>query len=128
MITGTQIALHLLGDYVLQSDWMADNKTKRFWPAFFHAICYSCPFLVLQPSFAGFVFILGTHFLIDRYRLARFVCRWKNHLLAPLSQDDSQFNTPTGYADSKPDWLKVWLLIACDNTMHIFCNGIGLMI
>lgn len=125
MITGTQIALHLLGDYVTQSDWMADNKTKRFWPAAAHAMAYSAPFAALCSSLWAFQFILLSHFLIDRYRLARFVVRWKNTYLSPDWSAD-RFRTDTGYPDAKPAWLSVWLLIAADNTLHLFCNGFAI--
>ncbi|WP_205679869.1 DUF3307 domain-containing protein [Paenarthrobacter ureafaciens] len=27
---------HLIGDYLIQSDWMASEKTKRWWPAIAH--------------------------------------------------------------------------------------------
>jgi hypothetical protein len=32
-----QLLLHLIGDYVTQSDWMAQNKTKSF-PFIFQSI------------------------------------------------------------------------------------------
>lgn len=126
MITGTQILLHLIGDYVLQSDWMASEKTKRAWPAFAHALVYSLPFLLLRPSTTAFAVILITHFLIDRYRLARFVCYAKN-FLAPRSywykwEDCSA----SGYHHERPLWLAVWLMIAADNTLHILINGLAL--
>lgn len=38
---------HLVGDYLLQSDWMANEKTKRRWPAWAHAITYGLPFLLV---------------------------------------------------------------------------------
>jgi len=78
-----QLILHLIGDYVTQSDWMAQNKTKRFAPAAAHAVVYSLPFLLLGPSWLAFAVILVTHFLIDRYRLARFVVWLKNAALQP---------------------------------------------
>jgi Protein of unknown function (DUF3307) len=77
------LILHLIGDYVTQSDWMAQNKTKRFAPAAAHAVVYSLPFLLLKPSWTAFAVILVTHFLIDRYRLARYVVWLKNAVLQP---------------------------------------------
>jgi hypothetical protein len=127
-----QLILHLIGDYVTQSDWMAQNKTKRFWPAMLHAIIYSLPFLLLKPSWVAFGVILGTHFLIDRYRLARFVVWAKNVFFDPdFWQNHNQhirkvifpkYWTPTGYPADAPPWLAVWLLIAADNTLHLLIN------
>lgn len=78
------LILHLLGDYVLQSDWMANNKTSSHKAAAAHAITYSIPFLVLSPSVLAFAVILITHFFIDRYRLARFVVYAKEQMLSPM--------------------------------------------
>lgn len=77
-----QLLLHLIGDYTLQSHWMAINKTKAFWSAFCHATVYSLPFLLVGSWLAVFV-IWSTHLLIDRYRLARYVVWAKNRLLGP---------------------------------------------
>lgn len=134
-----QLILHLLGDYVFQSDWMAQNKTKRFAPAAAHALVYSLPFLLLDPSLAAFLVILVTHFFIDRYRLARFVVWAKNVLLDPsfwrmhLVRDRETMAaflgrwswhncSGTGYPSDAPPWLAVWLLIAADNTLHLAIN------
>lgn len=131
-----QLILHLIGDYVTQSDWMANNKTKRHWPAFVHAVVYSLPFLLLRPSWAAFAVILGTHFLIDRYRLAVKVVKWKNiigdadfyqmHNLDIRTKLVPKFSTGTGYPEGTPPFLAVWLLIAADNTLHIAINYLAL--
>ena len=126
-----QLILHLIGDYVTQSQWMADNKTKAHWPAFAHAMVYSMPFVLLRPSSAAFLVILLTHFLIDRYRLARYVVVLKNigfHLGRFDDPDEPAFSniTATGYPDSVPAWMSVWLLIACDNTLHLLINFLAL--
>ena len=58
-----QLILHLIGDYLLQSDWMALNKTKCSKAAAAHAVTYSLPFLILSPSLEAFAVICITHFL-----------------------------------------------------------------
>lgn len=64
--------------------------------------------------------ILWTHFLIDRYRLARFVVYAKNKVTTPsLKWADAN---GTGYHKDDPAWLSVWLLIAADNTLHLSIN------
>lgn len=84
MITADQIIIHAVGDYVLQSDWMASEKTKRWFPAFCHALIYSLGFLLFRPSIGAWLVIFGTHYLIDRYRLARYLV-WAKNFLAPES-------------------------------------------
>ena len=115
-----QLILHLFGDYVTQSDWMAVNKTKRFLPAWVHASVYSTPFILLSRDNWAFWTILLTHFLIDRYRLARYVV-WAKNWVGPGNRPWSEC-TATGYPPGRPDWLCVWLLIIADNTMHLAIN------
>lgn len=114
-----QLILHLIGDYVTQSDWMASNKTKRLFPAFCHATVYSLPFMAVASSKALLVIWL-THMMIDRYRLARYVVFAKNFLGWPWpTWKDCR---ATGYHYLTPDWLAVWLMIAADNTLHLAIN------
>lgn len=124
MITGDQLLAHLAGDYLLQSDWMAAEKTKRLSVAAVHALCYSLPFLLLRPSLAAWAVIVATHAIIDRWRLARFVV-WAKEWLSPR-RPPPLTDCPTGYAADKPPWLAVWLLILADNTLHITINGLAL--
>jgi hypothetical protein len=127
VITATQLFAHALGDYVLQSDWQALEKTKRHFPALVHAVVYACPFvLFFWPSLLALLVIVGTHFLIDRYRLARYVV-WAKNFLAPRSYWRSWAECQkTGYPADRPDWLTVWLLIIADNTLHVGLNGLAL--
>ena len=118
MVTPDQLIAHAVGDYILQSDWMANHKTKESVAAVIHAATYSLPFLLFHPSVAAFAVILGTHFIIDRFRLARFVTWIKNGPWHP--------RTATGYPESTPPFLAVWLLIIVDNIMHIIVNGAAL--
>ncbi len=80
MFTVNQLICHAIGDYILQSEWMANQKTKSHIPALCHALFYSIPFLLLRPSWLALFVIISTHFVIDRFRLARFVCWLKNWL------------------------------------------------
>ena len=111
------LLLHLCGDYLLQNDWMAVNKTKRHLPAFIHALIYSLPFLVLHPSWAAWLVIFVTHFLIDRFRLAKYWVVFVNRVEDP---------GPFGYDKSKPDYMAFWLLIIVDNAIHLLINFLAL--
>lgn len=115
-----QLLLHLIGDYITQTDWMAQNKKKENYAGFAHAIVYSTPFLLFRPSLYAILVIMWTHFLIDRYRLARYVVFAKNWLTnRNLRWDDC---STTGYHKDTPPWLAFWLLIIADNTMHLCIN------
>lgn len=117
-----QLVAHAVGDYILQSDWQANQKTQSHPVAAFHAVTYTLPFLFLRPSKRALVVIVGTHFLIDRYRLAKYVC-WGKNQLAPI---EDRSRTPTGYPTERPDWLAYWLLFITDNILHVLINGAAL--
>jgi hypothetical protein len=124
MFSADQIVAHLVGDYLIQSDWMATEKTKRSLAAALHALSYAVPFLFITTTPWALAFIVVTHFVIDRWRLARYVCWAKNAVggaYAPWSECSG-----TGYHKDRPPWLAVWLLIIADNTLHLLCNGIAL--
>ena len=121
-----QLILHLIGDYLLQSDWMALNKTKCSKAAAAHAITYSLPFLILCPSVEAFSVICITHFFIDRFRLARYVVFAKSRLAPKSYWHDWEDCKETGYHKEVPQWLSLWLLVACDNTIHLLINFLAL--
>lgn len=142
MITADQILAHLVGDYVLQSDWMATQKVSRgsrrlvgigFVAAAVHAFTYSLLFILFRPSIAAWLVILLSHFFIDRYRLARYLVYAKN-FLAPVYWTRLKLTdhlpwaecSATGYPPERPIWLSVWLLIIADNVCHLVCNGLAL--
>ncbi len=143
MISADQILAHLIGDYLLQSDWQALNKTSRSFHAAVHAVTYALPFLFFRPSWLAFAFIVVTHFVIDRWRLARYVVWAKNWIALPkfesefvntatirywIRRANPKFSecAKTGYAPDRPDWLAFWLLIIADNSIHLLLNGVAL--
>lgn len=121
-----QLVAHGVGDYLLQSDWMAQEKVRKSWACATHVAAYGLPFLLLRPTLAAYAVIVGSHFMIDRWRLARYVV-WGKNLLAPPSTHRPWIEcSTTGYPDDRPAWLTVWLLIIADNIMHIACNAAAL--
>jgi hypothetical protein len=116
------VLAHAAGDYLLQSDWMATEKTKRWWPAVVHAGTYGIPFLVLVPSVWSWLVIVGTHAVIDRYRLARHVVWAKNQLAPAGARPSWEESKGNGYPADRPVWLTTWLLIIADNTIHVAIN------
>ena len=118
LFTADQLVAHAVGDYILQSHWMATEKTKQNFAAAAHAVVYTLPFALITQSPAALAAICIPHFFIDRYRLARFVVWAKNGMRGPV--------TTTGYADDVPPWLAVWLLIAADNILHVITNALAI--
>ncbi len=124
MITADQLLLHAVGDDIVQADWMAQTKTKRSLAAIVHVVTYTLPFLLITQSWAALAVICGSHFVIDRWRLARYVIWARNRLWArqPPWKDCQKFGTPP----TTPDWLAGWLMIFTDNIMHVLINGAAL--
>ncbi len=146
MITADQLVAHAIGDYVLQSDWMATEKTTKHTAAAVHAVVYTFCFLPFTIRLWQLALIAGTHFLIDRYRLARYIV-WLKNCLAPRVTVTVEYTTAfvgaggkelydeqqhihrwwrpwaecqaTGYPPERPIWLAVWLLSVADNLCHI---------
>lgn len=126
MITAAQLVAHAVGDYVIQSDWMANEKTKSSIVAAAHALSYALPFLLLTTSPAALAVLVATHFVIDRWRLARFVVWAKNQAAPARHRFPWSACSVTGYPDGRPPWLTVWLLIIADNVLHVLCNAAAL--
>ena len=73
-----------------------------------------------QPALAV---IVGTHAIIDHYRLARHVV-WAKNLLAPKAYRHPWSEcSGTGYHRDRPPWMAVWLMIIADNTIHLAINA-----
>lgn len=124
MIAESLIA-HLVGDYIFQTDAMANRKTKQSLWALAHVATYMLPFLFLTRSPAALAVIVVTHFFIDRFRLARYVIAAKNSI-TDWPNAKAFFASPTGYLEATPPWMAVWLLIIADNTIHVVINAAAL--
>ena len=121
MVTADQLVAHIVGDFVLQSDWMANNKSAKTLAALAHVACYLLPFLLLTTHPASLAVIGGTHFIIDRFRLARYVV-WLRNLPWPGSLPWAECRA-TGFAPGLPPYMSSWLLIIVDNAIHIVINA-----
>ena len=107
---------HLLGDYVVQNDWMAKNKSLPFLPRHdkgldgdlactAHCLCYTLAVWVCSfwwMPWWGLVACFLVHWPIDRFRLAG---PWMRNL-------SGQYEFATGP-------LSPWSIIVVDNTAHL---------
>ncbi|AWN32594.1 DUF3307 domain-containing protein [Streptomyces sp. NEAU-S7GS2] len=127
MLFFESLLAHLAGDYLLQSDWMATEKTKRWWPAIVHGTTYGLPFVLITRSPLALAVIVVTHIVLDRYRAAKYLM-WARNLMAPASRRvafaDVQKNhgSPLGV----PPGLANALVIVADNTVHLAINAAAL--
>lgn len=110
-MVGVEIIVgHLVGDYVMQNDWMASNKKTGSWPCLVHCALYTLSMwaavsmahqdVAAWPLWAWSV-IFGTHFVFDRFGLAF-----------------KMMDQMTGQR-SFAEHLAPWSVIIVDNTWHI---------
>lgn len=121
---GAVILAHLVGDYLIQSHWMAVEKVNKWLPAVLHGLTYTIPYLLITHSLLALAVIAGTHIVIDRFRLAKHVV-WLKNQFAPKAFRPK--HTATGYPEDTPAWLAVWLLIFADNTLHLLINAAAVL-
>lgn len=95
---------HLVGDYLLQTDWMAMNKKQRSFPCAVHCLVWtSWVCLFAGWGWLPWIFLFACHFIQDRTEIVRWwmTLRWK---------DQTVFTQ----APCAP-----WSLIIVDNVWHI---------
>lgn len=56
---------HLIGDYVLQSDFIAKSKGENWYHLIVHCILYTVPFYICFGLVWQYPILLATHFVID---------------------------------------------------------------
>ena len=111
-----QLLIHLVSDYWLQNDYMATNK--KYYPsiALLHAVVYTIPFLLLTHSLLALSIICISHAIIDGSDLVCKLNQIKNW----------NFSTKSGYSESRPDFIWIWLIIIQDNILHLVINYLAI--
>jgi hypothetical protein len=123
LLAGILLA-HFIGDYFLQTHWMATEKTSRIWPAIVHGITYTLPYAFITHNPLALFTIAATHIVIDRWRLPKHLI-WLKNQFAPKAFRPG--HTATGYPTEIPVWLATALLIVVDNTAHLVINTVSIL-
>lgn len=95
------IYAHLIGDYLLQSDWMAQGKKKSWFIAMVHVITYMIPFFFTGASFYQLSLIAVQHLIQDRTNFIIWLMKVKG---------SAKFAEPP---------MAPWSIIITDNIIHI---------
>jgi hypothetical protein len=95
------IYAHLIGDYLLQNDWMAKGKKNFWWIAVIHVICYMIPFIFTGTSFLQFLLIAAQHLIQDKTNFIIWLMNIKG---------SAKFAEPP---------MAPWSIIITDNIIHI---------
>lgn len=93
---------HLVGDYILQNDWMAVNKKRRTLPCLVHVALYTLSVALFTGwGWIPLATVAATHFVQDRTQIVAWWMR---------------VNRQSGFA--KPP-LAPWSCIVVDNVWHL---------
>lgn len=117
------LVVHFIADFLLQSDWMAVNKSKSNAALTAHVTVYAACFLVFGIHFAAVTFYL--HWITDYFTsrwtsklwFFKYVCSycgepWDTH---DCGKVDGPFWT---YVHSKRHWF--FVVIGLDQLIHFF--------
>jgi len=111
---------HMVGDYILQNDWMAINKSKNGFKGilacFIHCLIYSLTIWIFVQNWSllwlGFIFL--SHYPIDRFSLAKY---WCIYFKGMKKQDFNGRYIPSGFVPI--------VYCAIDNTFHLLIMYYG---
>lgn len=104
---------HLIGDYLLQSNWMAVNKAEKWDALAFHSLIYTLAVAFVARifsegiSFWGFLLIFVLHVFLDR----RTFVRWWVKTIMKADGDGAG-----------------WLTIMADQAFHVVVLAVALYI
>lgn len=95
---------HLIGDFVLQTRWMAAHKASRWLPLVVHAVLYTAVVVGAAEVFGGIhawaiALIFLTHVALDQRRFVRW---WSSHIQGVTA----------GSADA-------WVTVMADQAFHV---------
>ena len=126
---------HLVGDYLLQNQWMALNKSKNTmlgWiAAFVHAVSYTCAVCLIMWNWdpLWIILVFNSHFWIDKFALGeRYKKLIGSSTLKEFVHRHEQGLDSIHIYDDKPEITRREIIeggfaaltyTITDNTMHI---------
>ena len=100
------LVAHLVGDFLLQTDWMAQNKKRSSFVCTVHVMAYMVPFLFLNLAWWQLAIIAAQHWIQDK---TNFVT-W--------------YMQAVGKAEFAKPPLAPWSIFVVDATFHILAIAI----
>jgi hypothetical protein len=95
------IFAHFIGDFLIQNDWMAQNKKKSDLHCTVHIITYMIPFLFCHLNWWQLFLIAAQHYAIDRTKFVGWFMEIK------------------GSKQFRDGPLSPWSWVVVDNILHI---------
>ena len=115
---------HLVGDYLLQNNWMALSKSKHSGLGFFtcvvHCVLYTiavCTIMwVWDINWVIAVFL--SHFVIDKYGIPEMYLKFINGRSLQSFLDNPENKEYTPYIGLRSGFY-IFVYVVVDNTMHL---------
>jgi hypothetical protein len=83
------IFCHLVGDYVLQGDFIAKTKGENWYHLLVHCVLYCLPFYIVFGCTLQLIIIFVTHIVIDalkaRYKLLNYTTDQALHYMIAIT-------------------------------------------
>ena len=119
---------HLVGDYLLQNNWMAFNKQKYNLTGWIiciiHCILYTLSVCILMNTWSlqWFILVFFSHFIIDKFGIAELYLQLiKGRSLVKFIKENKDY-TSYGMIQSSFNGI---VYTMTDNTMHLLLMYIG---
>jgi hypothetical protein len=140
---------HLVGDYVLQNNWMAMNKSASDFKCLVHCLIYTAAVVLFTMHCFPLMMLLGwvvavfmSHYFIDRYSLAdkwlRLIrSRSITEYLLNGHKNLKVFDSPMGSFDEEEELhnyhalrggLTALVYAVTDNTFHLLLMYLGYLL
>lgn len=97
-----QIICHLIGDYFLQNNWMALNKTRNPLACIVHCFLYTLPFLFITTNIYQLLLIFTAHIIVDGSNIVKGISSIT--------------------LKGAPEHVVFFISVVRDNTVHLICN------
>lgn len=115
---------HLVGDYLLQNDWMALGKSKHdgmgWLTCIVHCLLYTLAVCTImwQWSVMWFVIVFLSHFIIDKFGIPEMYLRFINGRSIGKFIENTENAVYTPHIGLRSG-ITVFVYVVCDNTMHL---------
>lgn len=74
------IVCHIVGDYLLQTDYMAREKNNNLYILFVHCVCYCLPFIYVYGLTYKTMWLFASHIFMDWMKIKGYTKIWYDQI------------------------------------------------
>lgn len=115
---------HLVGDYILQNNWMALNKKANSTACIVHCLVWTCSVVLFLPEIWGSLLILFLPIFLSHYVLdvSSFVDSFLDMIGGRSYKSAEAYCERTDVSDAQRGYMRAYTALVqtvADNTMHL---------